>query len=479
MTLVGQHDALGLAELVRSGEVSAHELLDQAMASIEAANTAVNAVTAVFEDQGRQAIDAGLPPGPFRGVPFPIKDLWTNVAGLTTTNGSRLFAPGPPSAHDSEVIARYRRVGLVLVAKTNTPELGLSPSTEPALSGPTHNPWDPGTTPGGSSGGAAAAVASGLFAVAHASDGGGSIRIPASCCGLFGLKPTRGRVPVGPERSEGWNGMSTQHAVTRSVRDSAALLDAVAGPMAGDPYWAPPGSPSYLADARMDPAPLRVGLVVESPTRVPVHPSCRDAAEATARRCDQLGHNVMPLSWPPILDDLVAARSSIVPAQIAVTVDSYLTRTERALAPDDLEPMTRLLIDHGRSTTATAYIAAVQAMHRLGRTLGELFEDIDVLVTPTLAQPPGPLGALGGGDVERFIETSSSMTAFTYLENLTGQPAMSLPLDRLSSGIPIGSQVIGRFGDEATLFRLAGQLERAHPWFEGTVVPPPGHGPAT
>ncbi|HXA34435.1 MAG TPA: amidase, partial [Acidimicrobiales bacterium] len=327
MSLVAEHDGLGLAELVRSGEVTAHQLLDQAMASIETTNPSLNAVVIVFEDEARRAIDAGLPPGPFHGVPFAVKDLWANVAGSITTNGSRLFAAGPPSAGDSEVIRRYRRAGLVLVAKTNTPELGLSPSTEPALFGPTHNPWDPAITPGGSSGGAAAAVASGLFAMAHASDGGGSIRIPASCCGLFGLKPSRGRITVGPERGEGWNGMSTQHALTRSVRDSAALLDASAGPMAGDPYWAPPGSSSYLADARTDPAPLRIGLITESHTGVPVAPECRQAAEATASRCAQLGHEIVPLSWPAITDDFVAARSAIVPVQIAVTVDDFLAKT--------------------------------------------------------------------------------------------------------------------------------------------------------
>ncbi len=470
MNLVGQHDALGLAELVGGGEVSAHELLDQALASIESTNPTVNAVVTVFEDQARRAIDDGLPPGPFRGVPFAIKDLWANVAGLTTTNGSRLFASGPASTGDSEVIGRYRRAGLVLVAKTNSPELGLSPTTEPALFGSTHNPWDLDTTPGGSSGGAAAAVASGNFAMAHASDGGGSIRIPASCCGLFGLKPTRGRVPVGPERGEGWNGMSTQHVVTRSVRDSAAALDAAAGPMAGDPYWAPPGPASYLAEAGTDPAPLRIGLITQSPTSVPVDQTCRDAAETTARRCSELGHEVVALSWPPITDDFLAARSAIVPAQIAVTVDSFLAETGRTLGPDDLEPMTRMLVDRGRSTTATTYVAAVQAMHRLGRTMGRLFADIDVLVTPTMATPPGPLGSFDPEDMDRFIRTSGSMTAFTYLFNLTGQPAMSLPLDRAPSGIPIGTQVIGRFGDEATLFRLAGQLERAHPWFGQTVA---------
>jgi amidase len=472
MNLVDDHDALGLAELVRSGAVSAHELLDQALASIASTNPAVNAMVTTFEDHARGAIDHGLPAGPFTGVPFAVKDLWAHVAGQVTTNGSRLFASGPPSSIESEVIRRYRRAGLVIMGKTNTPELGLSPSTEPALFGPTHNPWDLTLTPGGSSGGAAAAVASGMVAMAHASDGGGSIRIPASCCGLFGLKPTRGRITVGPERGEGWNGMSTQHVVTRSVRDSAALLDASAGPMAGDPYWAPPGSPSYLADARTDPAPLRVGLITESPTGVPVAPECRQAAEATASRCGQLGHEIVPLSWPAITDDFAAARSTIVPVQIAVTVDDFLARTGRSLGPDDLEPMTRMLVDRARSASATTYVAGVQAMHRLGRTLGLLFEDIDVLVTPTLAALPGPLGALGPDDLDRFIRTSGAMTAFTYLVNLTGQPAMSVPLDRSPHAIPIGSQVIGRFGAEATLFQLAGQLERAHPWFDHTVAPP-------
>ena len=472
MNLAGEHDALGLAELVRSGEVSAHELLDQALASIEATNPSLNAVVAVFEDEARRAIDQGLPPGPFHGVPFAIKDLWANVAGWITTNGSRLFASGPPCTGDSEVIRRYRRAGLVLVAKTNTPELGLSPSTEPALFGATHNPWDLAMTPGGSSGGAAAAVASGIFAMAHASDGGGSIRIPASCCGLFGLKPTRGRISVGPDRGEGWNGMSTQHVVTRSVRDSAAMLDASAGPLAGDPYWAPPGSTSYRADARTEPARLRIGLITESPTGVPVEPECSQAAEATARRCGQLGHEIVHLSWPAITDDFVTARSAIVPVQIVVTVDDFLAKTSRSLGPDDLEPMTRMLVDHARATPATTYVAAVQAMHRLGRTMGLLFEDIDALVTPTMAAPPGPLGALGADDMDRFIQTSGSMTAFTYLVNLTGQPAMTVPLDRSPSGLPIGSQVIGRFGDEATLFQLAGQLERAHPWFARSVSSP-------
>jgi Asp-tRNA(Asn)/Glu-tRNA(Gln) amidotransferase A subunit family amidase len=263
--------------------------------------------------------------------------------------------------------------------------------------------------------------------------------------------------------------MSTQHVVTRSVRDSAAALDASAGPMAGDPYWAPAGPDSYLAQAGTDPAPLRIGLITQSPTGVPVDQTCRDAAEAAARRCEQVGHQIVPLAWPPITDDFLAARSAIVPAQIAVTVDSFLAETGRSLGPDDLEPLTGLLVDRGRTTTATTYVAAVQAMHRLGRTMGRLFDDIDVLITPTMATPPGPLGALGPEDMDRFIRTSGSMTAFTYLFNLTGQPAMSVPLDRSPSGLPIGTQMVARFGDEATLFRLAGQLERAHPWFDHTV----------
>ena len=467
------YDALGLAELVAAKAVSPGELLDRVLGLIEAADPRLNAVVNLFESRARQAIDDGLPSGPFGGVPFAIKDLWTNVSGVATTNGSRLFADAVAST-DSEVVRRYRQAGLVLFAKTNSPELGTSPTTEPVLFGPTGNPWDLGRSPGGSSGGAAAAVAAGLLPLAHATDGGGSIRIPASCCGLFGLKPTRGRVPSGPERGEGWNGMSAQHVVSRSVRDSAAALDATAGAMAGDPYWAPPQRRPYLAEVATEPDRLRVGLILVAPSGVAIDPECVAAAESTARRCEALGHAVTPVEWPFAAGAHAAATASIIPAQLAATVDARLARLGRTSRPDDLEAVTAMLVERGRAISATDYVNAVQAMHQVGRAMGGLFEEIDVLLTPTLGRPPFPLGTLGGSDVGRFISEVGSVACFTAVANITGQPAMSLPLDQASNGLPLGSQVIGRFGDEATLFRLAGQIERAHPWFERIAPTSPG-----
>jgi Asp-tRNA(Asn)/Glu-tRNA(Gln) amidotransferase A subunit family amidase len=305
--------------------------------------------------------------------------------------------------------------------------------------------------------------------MAHATDGGGSIRIPASCCGLFGLKPTRGRVPSGPERGEGWNGMSAQHVVSRSVRDSAATLDASAGAMPGDPYWAPPAPASYRASVSVAPGRLRVGLIVEPPTGVSVDPACQAAAQATAGRCEALGHSVTAVSWPFDAEHLAAASSSIIPAQLAATVDARLARLGRPMQVDDLEAVTAALVERGRAVSAIEYVGAVQAMHSVGRAMGGLFEGVDVLLTPTLGRPPFALGLLTGSDVARFMKEVGSVACFTAVANLSGQPAMSVPLDQTAAGIPLGSQFIGRFGDEGTLFRLAGQLEAAHPWFDRTA----------
>jgi amidase len=466
------YDALGLAGLVAAKAVTPDELLDVALGLIQAADPRLNSVVNVFESQARQAIDDGLPPGPFGGVPFAIKDLWTNVNGVVTSNGSRLFADAV-ATHDSEVVRRYRQAGLVIFAKTNSPELGTSPTTEPALFGPTGNPWDLTFSSGGSSGGAAATVAAGILPLAHATDGGGSIRIPAACCGLFGLKPTRGRVSSGPERGEGWSGMSAQHVVSRSVRDSAAALDVAAGAMAGDPYWAPPQCPSYLAEVATAPGRLRVGLIVDAPTGVTIDPVCQAAAQSTARRLEALGHDVIAVRWP-FPAEQHAAVQSIIPAQLAATVDARLARLGRTMRPDDLEAVTAALIERGRAMSAIDYVNAVGAMHQIGRAMGGLFEDIDVLVTPTLGRGPFSLGTLSGSDVARFVSEVGSVACFTAVANITGQPAMSLPLDQAPGGMPVGSQVIGRFGDEATLFRLAGQLETAHGWFERI---PPGPTP--
>lgn len=459
------HDATGLAELIRSGQVSAGEVLEASLEAVGSDNPRLNAVVSLSEGRARAAAEAGDPPaGPLGGVPFLIKDLGVSVAGSVTTNGCRLFADGPPAQSDSEIVARYRRAGLVLVGRTNTPEFGLAPTTEPDLFGPTRNPHDPDRSAGGSSGGAAAAVASGMVPAAHASDGGGSIRIPASCCGLFGLEPTRGRITFAPERGEGWAGLSTNHAVTRSVRDSAALLDAVAGPAPGDPYWAPPAAGSFAAAAGTDPAPLRVGLCSSAPTGVAVDAGCRAAAEGTARRLELLGHQVEEVGWPVGPELLAAAQVGVVGANVALAVQARLAELGRPLAGEDLEPVTAAIIAWGEQTSALDYARAVTAIHQVGRLMGGLFESIDVLVTPTLACPPPRLGVIDRADVMRFAETVAPMVAFTSVINMSGQPAMSLPLDRSSDGLPVGTQVIGRFGEEATLFSLAGQVERAHPW---------------
>ena len=313
-------DATSLAELVRQREVTADELLDTALDAVGDSNPALNAVVTLFEGAARASIASGLPDGPFTGVPFAIKDLNATVEGVVTTNGSRAYSDAVASG-DSVAVRRYRDAGLVLFAKTNTPEFGLCPSTEPTLFGPTLNPWDMGRSSGGSSGGAAAAVASGMLPAAHASDGGGSIRIPASACGLFGLKPTRARVTLGPTRGEGWGGLSTQHALSRSVRDSAALLDAVAGPWAGDPYWAPQASRSFVEEVTAPPGSLRVGICTDAPGGLGVERACRDAAEATSLKLEALGHRVEPVAWPFPPELLAAAQSAVIAPNIAANLD--------------------------------------------------------------------------------------------------------------------------------------------------------------
>lgn len=457
------YDAIGLAGLVGAGQVSPGELLDCALAAVDELNPEINAIVAMFADEARQAIDAGLPDGPLRGVPYAMKDLWATMAGQTTTNGSRLFA-GAVADHDAEVVRRYRAAGLVLFAKTNTPEMGLSPSTEPKLFGPTRNPWNRDHSPGGSSGGAAAAVAAGILPAAHASDGGGSIRIPASSCGLFGMKPTRARISAGPDRGEGWGGMSTQHAVSRTVRDSAALLDATAGPMSGDPYWAPPPDGTFLEKVGQAPPSLRIGLCVTAPNAAPVAGESLAAAESTGRKLESLGHRVEIFTWPFGPELLAKPQTSIIGPNIAASIQTRLAQLGRELLDDDLEPVTAAIAARGRSTFAVDYVAAIAAMHQIGREMARAFETVDVLVTPTTGAPPPPLGVLDGSDVSRFGREVVTYTAFTSLANITGQPAMSLPLDRSGDGLPIGTQVYGRFGDEGLLFQLAGQVEEAFPW---------------
>ena len=455
-------DALALAQLIRAGEVTPAEVLDAALSLIERHDPTVGALAARYPDRARAAVEAGLPDGPLRGVPFALKDLWTSWSGTATCNGSRLFSDNV-APHNDEVVRRYERAGLVLMGKTKSAELGVSPTTEPALYGAVCNPWDLTRSAGGSSGGAAAAVAAGMLPFAHATDGGGSIRIPASRCGLFGLKPTRGRVSASP-RGEGWGGLSAQNVVSRSVRDSAAALDAVAGPVAGDPYCAPPPAGRFLDEVGRPPRRLRVGLCTSSLNGSVVDPQVIAAARCSAHRLASLGHEVVEVDWPVPVELILAAQGSIIPAQVAAAVDARLEELGRPLRDDDLEPVTVAFADWGRRATARSYIAGVQAVHEIGRRMGAMLLDLEVLVTPTCGDVAPPLGLLDGSDLDSFVASVGPAGAFTSVANASGQPAMSLPLDVATDGTPIGTQVIGRFGDEATLLRLAGQLEQAHAW---------------
>ena len=460
-----RYDGVALAQLVQQREVSPEELLEASIARVEARNPVVNAVVSRLYDEARAAIKAGLPVGPFTGVPYLLKDLGALYKGAVTSSGSRLFADNRAD-HDSEITARLKRAGLVIFGKTNTPELGFCPSTEPRLFGATRNPWNLAHSAGGSSGGAAAAVASGMLPMAHASDGGGSIRVPASCCGLFGLKPTRARNPLGPERGEDWGGASTAHAITRTVRDSAALLDATSGPDIGDPYWAPPPAGPFLQEVGRPPGRLRIALATASWNGSPVDPECSAAARAAAALCESLGHHVEEAR--PQFDgpSLWAAVRVIIGANVCATLEARAKALGRTLGPENVERYTWERVVDARSYTATDYINAIGVAHRAGRDVARFFADHDLILSPTMCQPPFPLGVLDlmSEDGEAYLAAMQASVGFTALFNFTGNPAMSLPLAWSEGGLPIGVQFAAPFGDEATLFRLAAQLEQAQPW---------------
>src|SRR6266545_165970 len=365
-------DGLGLAGLVRRGDVSPAELLDAAVSRVEARNPELNAVVTRLYDQARAAIAAGLANGPFTGVPYLLKDLGAHYAGTVTSFGSALFKDFVLD-HDSEITARLRRAGLVIFGKTNTPEMGLAASAEPRLFGTTRNPWKLGHSAGGSSGGSAAAVAAGMVPMAHATDGGGSIRIPASCCGLFGLKPTRARTPMGPDAGEGWGGASVGHAVTRTVRDSAALLDATSGPDVGDPYSAPPPTRPFLDEVGRDPGRLRIALTTRPWNGQDVDPECAEAARAAARLCERLGHRVEEARPDVDAGALGAASRIVVSANIRATLEARAAALGRELGPADVERITWARAAEGRASTAADYARSIGVMHRAGRVVARFF----------------------------------------------------------------------------------------------------------
>jgi len=488
----GNYDGLGLAELVRRKEVKPSELVEEAISHIEKLNPQLNAVIHKMYEPARKAADGDLPDGPFKGIPFLMKDILMAYAGAPLTNGSRFFKDFVPD-HDSELVTRFKAAGIIVVGKTNTPEFGLVPITEPELFGPTNNPWNLARTPGGSSGGSAAAVAARMVPLAHASDGGGSIRIPASCCGVFGLKPTRGRNPIGPDFGEAWRGLTCDHVLTRSVRDSAAMLDATAGPDVGAPYYAVPPARSFLNEVGTDPGKLRIAFTSEPFLGGIVDKDCVKGLEATARLCQDLGHEVVEAA--PQIDGKAFAKAflTIVCVETRATIEEGEVRLNRKASFKDFEPSTWALGLLGKQCRAPEFSKSLNLAQLTARQIGEFFKKYDVLLTPTLAMPPVATGELqpkgiravamkllGRLNAGGLISTLSGIDVlaqhvfgfipYTPLFNVTGQPAMSVPLHWNDDGLPIGMQFVGRYGDEATLFRLAGQLEKAKPW-SGRIPP--------
>ena len=464
--LLDRHDAIGLAALVRRREISASELLEAVIASAEALNPRFNFMAQKHYDFARRMIAAGLPQGPFTGVPWLLKDLNTYIAGELTEGGSR-FYKGFRAAVTSELVQRYQRAGFVIFGKTTTPEFGLTGTTENKLTGDTSNPWNPEYIAGGSSGGAAAAVAAGVLPAAHATDGGGSIRIPASCCGLFGLKPSRGRVPMGPLRTEGWGGMSTHHAVTRSVRDSAAILDATSGVEPGSRYGAPTPQGSFLSQVTRSPGRLRIALMLDPLAHSPVDPQCTEAARSAARLCESLGHHVAEAAPKIDAGALGFASFAIMGPSIAADIEDRARLL--GIKPDAtvLEPITLAFAEVGKSFSARDYARANTILQTAAIAMGQFMADYDVILTPTLAAPPLKLGRINLSpdcDFQAWGQRAALFSPFAQIANMTGQPAMSVPLSMSREGLPIGVQFLARYGEEAVLLRLAGQLEAAAPW---------------
>ena len=461
-----KYDALGLADLVRKRAVKPEELLDEAITRTEKANPTINAVVLKHYDEARAQIARGLPQGPFTGVPFLLKDLHLLLDGTVTTFGSAYYR-GNKADHNSTLTERYLAAGLVIFGKTNSPEFGLSTSTEPHLYGPTRNPWNIEHSAGGSSGGAAAAVAAGFVPVANASDGGGSIRIPAAACGLFGMKPTRGRTPMGPDRGEGWSGMSISHVVSRSVRDSAAMLDATHGNAPGDPYDAPAYTGSYLSEVTAEPGRLRISFTTRRPNGTPCHKDVVAAIEATAKLLADLGHHVEEAEPEIDVQEMATHQITIIGANVAFALRSRAAQIGREASQDDIEVFTRLIAENSATRGSADYAGAILYMHQMGRKFAAYHERYDVHLSPTLGLPPLKLGILNtmSNDIGAYLAASAESVPNIGIYNMTGQPAMSVPLHWNAEGLPIGVMFSGRFGDEATLFRLAGQLEAASPWW--------------
>jgi amidase len=489
-------DALQIAGMITAGEIGALEALELAVARAARLDPQINALCnpaiEPARDTAREIDDALVAARrspdtlaqlrrtrPFLGVPTLLKDLSTAAIGIPSTMGSRLFGRIDWEV-DSELVRRYRRAGFVLFGRTTSPEMGISPSTEArAYGGPTRNPWNTGHSAGGSSGGAAAAVAARIVPIAHATDGAGSIRIPASCCGLVGLKPTRGLIPAGPLTGEGWGGLATEHVVSLSVRDSAAALDASAGPDTGAPYAAPAYAGSRalveaIADGASMPA-LRIAMLTTTLDGDAVHPDVAAAVEQAARLLAAQGHRIEAAAPKVSTDEIVRPLIDVVACGTAMVIEAFLARRGRPLQPDELEPTTLGAYEYARAMTGPQYLASLSALHRLNRRVGQFFDDdasnpgYDAMLLPVLAEPASTLGRWAMSNPD-FIDYRLGPTGivryspFTPLANMTGQPAISVPLAMSADGLPIGVQILGRFGADALVLQIAAQLERAQPW---------------
>ena len=483
----GKYDGLGLAELIRKKKVSPGELVEEAISRIETHNPKINAVVHKLYERARTAAKGKLPDGPFQGVPFLIKDLHATLEGLPTSHGTKLWK-NVPAKITTEIVKRWEASGAIVVGRTNTPEFGLLPYTESDTLGPALNPWDTTRSPGGSSGGSGAAVAARMVPLASGGDGGGSIRIPSSACGIFGLKPTRGRTPTGPVIGESWSGFDIDHVLTRSVRDSAAMLDATQGADVGAPYIIPEAGP-FLKEVGRKPGKLKIAFSTKPMLGKSVHADCIKGVEETVALLKDLGHEVVE-DAPVVNGEEFSYRFlTILAGQIRADIEEAAEAAGKKVSMDDFDITTFGTGLFGTILKASDYARAMRYLQSVSREIGRFFEGYDALLTPVLSQPPGKIGALkpsaseqsqikliartGATWILEAMNVIRPLAAQTYefipwtpVFNVTGQPAMSVPLHWNEAGLPIGMHFISKWGDEATLFRLAGQLEKAKPWFD-------------
>ncbi len=463
------YDALGLAELVRTKQISSIELLEVAIALTEKLDPKLNAVPIKHFELARENLKNNIDSGIFNGVPFLLKDLNNYLKGTVTSGGSRVLE-NITADHTSELVKRTLDSGLNIFGKTNSPELGLTVTTEPVLYGPTRNPWDLDRSSGGSSGGASSAVAAGIIPMAQASDGGGSIRIPASCCGLFGLKPTRARTPLGPVSLEGWGGQSIFHCVSVSVRDSAALLDVTSGPEKGAPYRSAYQEKSFLEQINIEPGNLKIGYLEDS--SISVDEDVEEVMNSTIDLCQKLGHSVESTKINFSSEEISLAIITIISSNVSYAVKSQSDQTGREVSNEYFENVTLQMAENGNNFSASDYVNAIKINHRLGQELEKMFDQYDVLLSPVLASPPVKIGTIdmNTNDMKTYVERLTNYSPFTGIFNQSGQPSMSVPLFRTKDNLPVGSMFSAAFGNENLLFSLAGQLEQAQPWVKSLNV---------